>query len=507
MTDSIPQIGSQNAERPPVAILDPKTCYRALSSRDSRFDGRFFTCVSTTGIFCRPICPARTPAADHCHFVRSAAEALTAGYRPCLRCRPETAPGLGGWLGTEATVNRALRLITEGALDNAPITDLADRLGIGERHLRRLFLQHLGTSPGAVARARRLLLAKALLTDTDLSLTDVALAAGFGGPRRFQAAIRDTYGRSPGDLRRTKKGAGLSGTPGLRLRLATTEPHDWEGLRGFLAARAIPGVERLTETGAYERTLSLGSTEGRVILSRDPRGWFWAALTLNRWDALSQVLARLHGLLDLAADPTAIAAHLSADPLLAPRVAARPGLRVPGCWDPFELAVRAVLGQQVSVAGATTLAGRLVARLGKSLADESDGDPGRPNRLFPGPEALARGDLTGLGLTTGRTRTLAALAQAVLNDPTLLDPTADPETARARLETLPGIGPWTAQYIALRAFRDPDAFPVGDLGLLRALENQGPWGPGRPSPKQLSERAEAWRPWRAYAALHLWTAP
>ncbi|MCF8482995.1 MAG: helix-turn-helix domain-containing protein [Rhodospirillum sp.] len=501
----------------PVPILDPETCYRALSSRDVRFDGRFFTCVTTTGIFCRPICPARTPAADHCHFVRGAAEALAAGYRPCLRCRPETAPGLGGWLGTEATVNRALRLIAEGALDGASTDDLAGRLGVGERHLRRLFRRHLGTSPGAVARARRLLLAKALLTDTDLPLTEVALASGFGGLRRFQAAIQETYGRSPGGLRRAKTRAKQTeSTAGLRLRLTATEPHDWEALRGFLATRTIPGVERITEAGAYERTLSLrptedrgdmSPTEGRVILSRESTGGFWADLTLNRWDTLSKVLARFHGLLDLGADPEAIAAHLGGDPHLASRVAAHPGLRVPGCWDPFELAVRAVLGQQISVAGATTLAGRLVARLGKRLEEEDENDPDRPNLLFPGPEALAGGDLSDLGLTTGRMRTLSSLARAVLEDPSLLEPGADPRAARARLESLPGIGPWTAHYIALRAFRDPDAFPVGDLGLLRALEGQGSWGPGRPSPKQLAAVAETWRPWRAYAALYLWIDP
>jgi AraC family transcriptional regulator of adaptative response / DNA-3-methyladenine glycosylase II len=503
MTDSTAPDHGEKPDLPRLPALDPDVCHRAVRGRDARFDGRFFTCVSTTGIFCRPICPARTPALENCRFTRSAAEALAAGYRPCLRCRPETAPGLGGWLGTEATVRRALALIAGGALDHgATAADLADRLGVGERHLRRLFDHHLGLPPGALARSRRLLLAKALLTDTDLPLTEVALAAGYGGLRRFQAAIRETYGRSPGDLRRNH--AQASATPGIRLRLSPREPFDWDALRAYLGTRAIPGVEWITPEGAYARTLALGETRGRLAIARDPDGALWARLSLNRWEDLSPVVARIHALLDLDADPGAIAAVLGADPLLAPRLAAHPGLRVPGAWDPFELAVRAILGQQISVAGARTLAGRLVERLGEPLSgDETTG----PTHLFPTPRALANADLTGLGLTGARVRTLTGLGQAVADDPSLLDPTAEPGRARDRLLALPGIGPWTADYIALRAFRDPDAFPEADLGLLRALEGQGPWGEGRPSPRQLRDRAEAWRPWRAYAALHLWTDP
>lgn len=473
------------------ADLDREACYRAVEARDARFDGRFFTGVLSTGIFCRPICPARTPRLENCVFFVSAAAAHAAGFRPCLRCRPEIAPGVPAWNGTATTVTRALRLIADGGPTG--LDALAARLGVGPRHLRRLFRRHVGASPVAVLQTQRLLLAKQLITDSRLPLADVALAAGFGSVRRFNAVIRSTYRRPARDLRRTTS----PDAPGLTLRLAYRPPYDWAGVLAFLGPRAIPGVESV-DGGVYRRTVCLDGVHGVVEVRASGTAHLAAAITVDRLQALATVMSRLRQLLDLDADPAAIAAHLGRDPVLASRVARRPGLRVPGAWDAFELAVRAILGQQVSVAAATTLAGRLAAAHGDPL--RVAGAPSGLAVVFPSPSALARADLTRIGLPRARAAAITSLAAAMARDPNLLRAADGLEATVRHLATLPGIGRWTAEYIAMRVLREPDAFPGDDLGLLRAITPHLP----NASATRLIQRAERWRPWRAYAAMHLW---
>jgi AraC family transcriptional regulator of adaptative response / DNA-3-methyladenine glycosylase II len=479
--------------------LDDKICYRAVSSRDRRFDGRFFTAVLSTGIYCRPICPARTPREKNCRFFRCAAAAEEAGFRACLRCRPEASPHTPAWLGTSATVSRALRLISEGALDEAGVDALARRLGVGDRHLRRLFNLHVGASPRSVALTRRIHLAKKLIDETGLSFADIAFSAGFNSIRRFNAAIRKSYGRSPTDLRRSRgEGTRRSEPQGcLSLRLAFRPPYSWRSLAGFMAPRAIPGVETVDSRG-YRRTLALGEAQG-VIEVRPSSTGSQLVLTLPNGFSphLALIVERIRDLFDLGAVPEIINRHLRQDPQLAGRVKANPGLRVPGAFDRFELMVRAVLGQQITVQGATRMAGKLVQAFGRPLAGHGPEDTGR---LFPGPEILAEADVAGIGMPAQRGETIRNLARAMINGRLRLDAPADLEEVTDRLMEIPGVGPWTAHYVAMRAFKEPDAFPEGDLGLRRALAR----GDKPLAPKELAEKAKAWRPWRAYAAMHLW---
>ncbi len=479
--------------------LDRDACYRALRTRDARFDGRFYTAVLSTGIFCRPICPARTPRLERCVFFPSAAAAHAAGFRPCLRCRPELAPGVAGWRGTANTVSRAVSLIADGGWGaEDDVESLAERVGVGGRHLRRLFARHVGAAPVAVAQAQRVLFAKRLLADTAMPMADVALASGFGSIRRFNAVMVRTFGRSPRELRRARA-APPSGR-GVTLRLGHTSPFQWTAMLAFLGARAIAAVEQV-EAGTYRRAFELDGATGDVEV-RAGRGGdhLIATIRLSRVAALPAVVGRLRRLFDLDADAQAIDAHLSRDPLLARLVAARPGMRVPGAWDEFELAVRAILGQQVSVAAARTMAGRIAAAHGERIANAAED---APTLAFPGPEALAGARLESVGLTGARAAAIAALARAVAADPGLLRPRGDLAASLERLVALPGIGPWTAQYVAMRAFREPDAFPGSDLGIVRALSHRGV----RPTPASILTRADAWRPWRAYAAMHLWSLP
>jgi AraC family transcriptional regulator of adaptative response / DNA-3-methyladenine glycosylase II len=485
---------------------DPDALYRALVTRDSRFDGRLFVGVRTTGIYCRPICPARTPKRANVTFFPTAAAAQDAGFRPCLRCRPESAPDLGAWRGASNTVSRGLALIEAGALDGGDLESLADRLGVGGRHLRRLFRTHLGASPIAVAQTRRVLLAQQLIGETRLSMTEVALASGFSSVRRFNETFQALYGRPPAALRRTRARAPLAGEDGVRLKLPYRAPYDWEALIGFLGARAIGGVEMVTPR-RYARAITLEGETGLLAVTPDSGERLDVVIHFPRLAALPAIIARVRRIFDLAADPGAIGEHLARDPDLAARVAIRPGLRVPGAWDGFELAVRAILGQQITVAAATALASRLAAEFGAPLsADLAERETG-VTHAFPTPEALAGADLTRLPIPRSRSSALSSLARAALDEPTLFDPRGDPERAIARLTALPGVGAWTAHYIALRALRalrDPDAFPAADIGLQRALA--GADGV-RPRAAALEARSQAWRPWRAYAALHLWTTP
>jgi AraC family transcriptional regulator of adaptative response / DNA-3-methyladenine glycosylase II len=482
--------------------LDHDACYRALVARDARFDGRFFTAVKTTGIYCRPICPARPPKSENCIFMPSAAAAQAAGFRPCLRCRPESSPDLGAWRGTSATVSRAMALVESGALDGSAVADLAARLGLGERQLRRLFRRHLGASPVAVAQTRRVLLAKKLIHETDLPMTDVALASGFGSVRRFNETFRQLYDRPPGALRRRRE-AGADPTA-IVLTLPYRPPYDWAGMLGFLAARAIPGVEAVAD-GTYRRTVALDGAVGTLAVTHAPeRNALTVAIRLARLDCLPAFIARIRRVFDLGAEPAAIAAGLSPDPALRPLIEERPGLRVPGAFDGFEVAVRAVLGQQITVGAATRLAGKLVQAFGEALAGaDDDGAAHGLTHVFPSPERLARADIASLGMPRARAAAIAGLAQAAAVDPLLFHPRRDLEATIMRLRALPGIGEWTAQYIAMRGLRETDAFPAADVGLMRAMADAAG---RRPTPDELLARADAWRPWRAYAALHLWAA-
>ncbi|MFH1467912.1 MAG: AlkA N-terminal domain-containing protein [Pseudomonadota bacterium] len=479
--------------------LTHEACYRALVARDRRFDGRFFTGVRTTGVYCRPVCPARTPAARNCEFFACAAAAEAAGYRACRRCRPETAPGTPAWSGTSATVARALRLIDDGALDRGGVEALAARLGVGDRHLRHLFADQLGAAPLAVAQTCRAHFAKRLIEESEISMAQVAAAAGFQNVRRFNAAVQASFARTPTEIRALARGATARTTSGaITLLLPVRAPFDAGSMLAWFRAHAVPGVEDV-QADRYRRTVALGDFVGVLDLSfaRDPA--LRVALPVAAAPHLGRVVERVRALFDLESDSDAIAAHLGASPVLGALVGLRPGVRVPGCWDRFEGAVRAVLGQQVSVAAAATLIGRVAARCGQRLPG-----PGPLQVLFPRPEELAGDSLEGVGLPATRARTLQVLARAVLAGEPILELAPDLETAVRRLRALPGIGDWTAQVIAMHVLREPDAFPAGDLALRRALA--GPDGT-LPSAAELTAQAEAWHPWRAYAAHLLWRRP
>jgi AraC family transcriptional regulator of adaptative response / DNA-3-methyladenine glycosylase II len=460
--------------------LDKRSCDRARLARDPRFDGRFFIAVTSTGIYCRPVCPAPSPKPAHIRYYPSAAAAAEAGFRPCLRCRPEASPGTPAWLGASASVSRALKLIGESALDDAGVDELAGRLGIGSRHLRRLFLRYLGATPVAVAQTRRVHFAKKLIDETDLSMTQVAMAAGFGSVRRFNATFQALYGRTPGDLRKAsarERNAQESGH--YSFVLPYRPPYDWESLMGFLAPRATPGVETVTAS-EYRRTISLDGAAGTISV-RPVSGKHQLQLQIRFPEpaALFRIVERVRRMFDLGADPAEVAGHLRSSPRLKTVVRAYPGLRLPGCWDGFEIAVRAILGQQVSVKAATTMAGRVAAGFGVAML-EVDGV------LFPPPAALANADLTRIGLTRQRANSIRALALAVERGEIAFDGALDPQRFEQSITTIPGIGPWTAQYIAMR-LGEPDAFPAGDLYL-----------------RGYAHDAARWRPWRAYAAMYIW---
>ncbi len=477
--------------------LNRDVCYRAVCSRDARFDGQFFTGVKTTGIYCRPICPACTPLLKNVEFFPTAAAAQAAGFRPCLRCRPEAAPDFGAWHGASDTVSHALALIELGALDESPVGALATRLGVGERQLRRLFRRHLGASPVGVAQTRRVLLARQLIRETRLTMTEIAFAAGFGSIRRFNETFLALYGRPASDLRTSGTARAAAGEDGeIVLRLPYRPPYDWPAMLEFLRERAIPGVEEVRDD-QYRRTIEFGGERGVVAVRPGAGDALRVAVRFRRLASLPVIIARVRRVFDLAADPAPIAAHLAADPLLASLVDARPGLRVPGGWDGFELAIRAVLGQQITVAAAVRLAGKLVAAHGTRLA-EADGGL---THVFPRPEGLVAANLAALGMPRSRASYLWAVAAVAGTG--RFDAARNLDDALRDLRAIRGIGEWTAHYIALRALREPDAFPAADVGLMRAMASLdgGTWTAAR-----LLKRADTWRPWRGYAAQHLWTA-
>ena len=478
-------------------VEDFEQCVRAVSSRDARFDGWFVIGVTSTGIYCRPSCPAMMPKRQHIRVYATAAGAQTAGYRACKRCRPDASPGSPEWNVRADLTGRAMRLIADGVVDRDGVSGLASRLGYSERHLHRQLVAEVGAGPIALARAQRAQTARTLIETTDLPFGEVAFGAGFASVRQFNDTVRDVFASTPTELRRRGR-ARASTAPGtLQLRLPYREPFDADGLLAFLGSRAIPGIEEIDD-GAYRRTLRLPHGTGVVTLSAGADRCVRCALKLDDVRDLQSAVQRCRHLLDLDADPVAIAELLGADELLAALVARRPGRRVPGCASGDEIAVRAVLGQQVSVKGARTLAGRIVAACGNSLPVAD----GALTHLFPTPAALGEIDPAVLAMPQSRKRTVLALAASLAGGSVCLDRGASREAATEALAAIPGVGPWTIAYVAMRALGDPDAFLPSDLGVRHAVERLGLPG----DPASIERRSKPWRPWRAYATQHLWAS-
>jgi AraC family transcriptional regulator, regulatory protein of adaptative response / DNA-3-methyladenine glycosylase II len=484
--------------------LTDDACYRALSSRDPRFDGWFFTAVLTTGIYCRPSCPAMTPKRSNVRFMPTAAAAQEAGFRACKRCRPDAVPGSPEWNVRADLVGRAMRHIADGVVDRDGVAGLAQRLGYSERHVHRQLVAEVGAGPIALARAQRSQTARLLLETTDVPIAGVAFAAGFASVRQFNDTIREVFALTPSQLRASRRPAGRTPAPNaLQLRLPFRRPFAPVHTFDFLTARAIPGVEIGSTTG-YRRTVGL--VHGSAVISlgeaagngQADQSWIPCRLELSDLRDLAPAVARCRRLLDLDADAQAVCEVLGDDPLLHTAISAEPGRRVPGHVDGFELAVRAVLGQQVSVAGARTLAARLVTALGEPITTSD----GLLTHLFPTAQAIAGADPTTLSLTRARAAAVIRLAQAVSDGDVDLDPGADRDRTDAQLLALPGIGPWTVSYIRMRALADPDVFMPTDLGVRRGLEALGFTGDER----EIEVLARRWRPWRTYALAHIWAA-
>jgi AraC family transcriptional regulator of adaptative response / DNA-3-methyladenine glycosylase II len=476
-----------------AAAIDARICEQARRTRDARFDGLFFTAVRSTGIYCRPICPAPTAKKRNVEYFANAAAAASAGYRPCLRCRPEAAPGTPLTRARSELVAAALRLIEAGALDDGSVAALAQRIGVGERHLRRLFVVELGTGPLEIAATRRLLFAKKLLTETALPVTTVAHAAGYGSLRRFNAAFLAGYGRAPRAVRREQ--APMRART-LTLRLPYRAPYDFSALLAFFARRAISGIEHV-DAQSYTRVFASGDKVATLRVTQIPQDTA-LALEVDTVDAaqLQMICARVRRMFDLDADIAAINTQLRRDPCLRACVRRHPGQRLPGGWDGFEIAVRAVLGQQISVAAARTFAARLVEQFGTLMRTPH----GASARLFPAAHVLAEADVTRIGLPRARALALNAIARAACDGAVSFRPEQSLDQFVASWVELPGIGAWTAHYMAMRALSHPDAFPAADLVLRKAVTPDGSLAPLR----QLQAMAEAWRPWRAYAVMHLW---
>lgn len=486
--------------------LDHERCYRAVASRDGRFDGAFYTAVRTTGIYCRPSCPAITPRRGNVTFYRTAAAAQRAGFRACRRCRPDAVPGSAEWNVRGDVVGRAMRMVADGAVERVGVAGLALELGYSERHLNRLVTEELGAGLLSIARAQRAHTARTLLETTDLPAAEVAWAAGFGSIRSFNDTVAQVYGESPTQLRSRRRGAAAAsphargdadgGHAPLRVRLAARQPFDAAAVLEFLGARAVPGLEAW-DGMTYRRSLVLPHGHGIVACTAGDTGITVEFRLVDLRD-LSVAVARVRRLFDLDADPIAIAEVLGDDPLLAAAVAARPGLRLPGSVDPHETLVRAIAGQQVSVAGARTVISRLVAAHGVPLALP---DP-ELVRAFPAAAALAQADPGSFAMPRARAAALVGACRAVGAGDVVLDPGVDRAEAAAVLQRLPGIGPWTAAYVTMRGLGDPDVMLAGDLGVRRAVAALG----GDDRAAAVVRRAHAWRPWRSYAVAHLWAS-
>jgi AraC family transcriptional regulator of adaptative response / DNA-3-methyladenine glycosylase II len=475
-------------------------CYRAVQSKDARFDGWFVTAVLTTKIYCRPSCPVRPPFARNVRFYPTAAAAQHAGFRACKRCRPDASPGSPEWNVRGDVVARAMRLIADGTVDREGVTGLAARVGYTTRQLERMLQSEVGANPLALARAQRSQTARVLIETTDLPFGDVAFAAGFSSIRQFNDTVRTVCALTPTELRsraRAKFGRGAPATAGtVSLRLPVRTPFAYEGLFGHLAACAVPGVEEVRD-GAYRRTLRLPSGSGIASLAPEP-DHVRCTLTLDDFKDLGTAIARCRRLLDLDADPEAVVDALESDPDLSALVVKAPGQRIPRTVDEHELALRVVLGQQVSVKAARTHAGRIVAAYGQPLVDPSGG----LTHIFPAVEQLTDIDPVHLAFPKSRQRTLVSLVTALAEGEVELDAGCDWNRAREQMLALPGIGPWTAEVIAMRGLGDPDAFPATDLGVLVAARQVGLPDDAR----ALTAHSDRWRPWRSYAAQHLWTA-
>jgi AraC family transcriptional regulator of adaptative response / DNA-3-methyladenine glycosylase II len=481
-------------ETVPQSPLDRRVCDRARETRDPRFDGLFYIAVTSTRIYCRPVCPAPSPKSRNIRYYASAAAASAAGFRPCLRCRPEAAPGSPLHRAKTDLVAGALRLIEQGVLDETSLPELARRVGVGERHLRRLFADELGTSPLEVAATRRLLFAKKLLTETALPITAIAPAAGYASLRRFNAAFLETYGKAPRDIRRSL--AGSATTDELALRLPFRPPYDFAHLLWFLEKRVIPGVEIVDGTNYRRSFVAAGSPGWLSVSPIDGESALALRVHHAKPSALGEIVARVRRMFDVDADPLAINAHLRRDELLKPLVKRWPGQRLPNAWDGFELGVRAILGQQVSVAAARTLAARIAAKHGTPYAE---GAAVGLSALFPTPEILAEAPLEAIGIMRARADAIRTLARAVVDGRVHFRPEQTLAAFEDSLVALPGIGPWTAHYVAMRALGQPDAFPAADLILRRAA------GRGETLSTRATEAmSEAWRPWRAYAVMLHW---
>lgn len=478
---------------PAPFVLDPQICERARLSRDARFDGLFYTAVVSTGIYCRPVCPAPTPKTQHVRYYASSAAAASAGFRPCLRCRPEAAPGSPLHRAGSELVRQALRMIEDGVLDGAPVAALAARMGIGERHLRRLFVEQLGASPLEIAATRRVLFAKKLLSETALPVTEIALASGFSSVRRFNAAFQMAYRMPPRAVRRK---AGVV-ADGLTLRLPYRPPYDFAAQLAFYARRVIPGVERVDAT-SYQRVFVHEGVAGSFqVQAASIENALLLCIQFPNSTILPILNARVRRMFDLDADPIAINAVLEQSDTLRTLVQRHPGLRLPGAWDGFETAVRAVLGQQISVAAARTFATRLVERFGELLEGESGSEL---NAQFPTAQRLVEADIVSIGLPKARAETLRGLARAVCDGKLHFAVNQSLDDFVESMMRLPGIGAWTAHYVAMRALLHPDAFPAADLVLRRAATSAG----NTLSTRALEQLSQSWRPWRAYAVLHLW---
>lgn len=472
--------------------LDWRVCSRARLARDARFDGKFFIGVLTTGIYCRPICRSRTSKERNVRYFPSAAAAAEAGFRPCLRCCPECSPGSPAWAGTQNTVSRALRLISETGLEEGGIEALAERLGIGSRHLRRLFLRHLGATPSAVAQTRRLHFAKKLIDGSALPMTEIAFAAGFGSVRRFNAAIRDVYHRTPTQIRTLAQKISRQPENQYLFHLHFRPPYDWKRMLEFLAVYATPGVET-AEGGYFRRSIRLNKDHGYFEVSLDAsRNALSVQVQIGEPGSLFSIIERIRAMFDLDADWPTIARTLETDPALGPQITFHPGLRVPGCWNGFEFATRAILGQQTDTDTAKTLAGRMVSAFGLPFCPANG-----LTHLFPTPEILANADLGSIGLRRPEAEAIRALAHAVHNGPIRFEKVTDSNALLGRLAELSGITECTTQWAALRALREPDAFPSADRQLARVL--------GLENSSEFEQRSLRWRPWRAYAAIYLST--
>jgi AraC family transcriptional regulator, regulatory protein of adaptative response / DNA-3-methyladenine glycosylase II len=472
--------------------LDWQTCSRARLARDARFDGKFFIGVLTTKIYCRPICRSRTSNESNVRYFPTAAAAAEAGFRPCLRCRPECSPGTPAWAGTQITVSRALRLISETGLEEGGVEALAEHLGMGSRHLRRLFLRHLGATPSAVAQTRRLHFAKKLIDETALSMTQIAFAAGFGSVRRFNAAIRNVYQRTPTQIRRLTQEMSRQPENHYLFHLHFRPPYDWKRMSEFLAARAVPGVEAI-EGGCFRRSISVNEHRGYLEASLDaPHHVLDVRVQIDEPRSLFFIIERIRAMFDLDADWATIARTLGADRALAAHIVAHPGLHVPGCWNGFEFTVRTILGERTCAAAAEALSARMVKAFGEPFCPANG-----LTHLFPTPKALSNASLESVGVPTLQADAIRTLARAVDNGQISFEKVADTDAFLSQFSAIPGISESVVQWVAVRALREPDAFPSADRDLALSL--------GVASSMEFEQCSLAWRPWRAYAAIYLRT--